>query len=419
MRGTTIATLTLGVLLGVALTAGGLYAWRGQIDNSTPQRAGAALSPGEGTQGDGHGESEHAEHERGDEEHGLIRLSPEAMLEADIEVAEARTGTLEEVLSLPGEIAPNADGLAHIVPRVGGIVRRVDKTLGDDVQAGEVMAVLESRELAEAKASYLAAQQRLPLAQAQVAANERLRDKGIVSELDMLAAQRELATAEIEMRAAEQKLHALGVTHEEIAALGEQDDMRLGLYELTAPFAGTVVDRHITLGESVTEETQCFVLADLTTVWVNVTVYAQDIARVTLGQPVEVRSDASQYVARGTISYLSPIIDETTRTATARVVLANDDRRWRPGAFVTATLFTASDGSRILVPNQAIQRIDNRLIVFVAEGEGFEPRTIEIGRQGPTHSEVSSGLSAGDRFVARGAFVLKSELGKGEAGHEH
>ncbi len=162
---------------------------------------------------DGHDENDdHGE----EDDHGLIRLSSAELDEFGIEVQTAIGGQIVGTLTLPGEIVLNADQVAHIVPRVPGIVKRVDKRLGDDVKPTEVMAVLESRELAEAKAEYLAAGQRLALAQATFASSETLKGKGIMPELDFLAIRRERDEARIEVRAAEYKLHALGLTDEEI-----------------------------------------------------------------------------------------------------------------------------------------------------------------------------------------------------------
>ncbi len=123
--------------------------------------------------------------------------------------------------------------------------------------------------------------------------------------------------------------------------------------------------------------------------------------------------------ATGTISYISPVVAEATRTATARVVMPNPDERWKPGMFVTARIVLATEPVRTLVPNDAIQTVDNKPIVFVPEEDGFAPRPVTVGRANKTHSQILAGLEPGDRYVMNGAFVLKAELGKGEGGHDH
>ncbi len=148
------------------------------------------------------------------------------------------------------------------------------------------MAVIESRELAETKAAYLAAKQRLALAKATLASAEELRAKRILPGLEYLGTKRDFDNAEIELRTVTQKLHALGLTPTEITAITQDQDkgVAFAVYELRAPAAGTVTEKHVTLGEVVENNSDVFVIADLSTVWANVTVYAQDTPRLRVGQ---------------------------------------------------------------------------------------------------------------------------------------
>jgi len=217
------------------------------------------------------------------EKEGVVHLSSEAVKEAGIALATAGGGELEQVLTLPGEIALNADRVVHIVPRVGGIVQRVDKTLGDQVRAGDVLAVLESRDLAEAKGAYLAAKQRLALAQVTLESAEGLRAKKILPGLEYQSIKRDFNNADIERRTAEQKLHALGLNAQEITRISQKESTSFSLYALRAPSDGTLIEKHLTLGEVVESNSDVFVIADLSTVWADVTVYAQDTSRIPCG----------------------------------------------------------------------------------------------------------------------------------------
>jgi membrane fusion protein, heavy metal efflux system len=353
------------------------------------------------------------------EKEGLVHLSQEAVKEAGIELATAGGGALEQVLTLPGEIALNADRVVHIVPRVGGIVQRVDKTLGDQVRAGEVLAILESRDLAEAKAGYLAAKQRIALAQVTLESAEGLRAKKILPGLEYQSIKRDFNNADIELRTAEQKLHALGLSTEEIAKISQKESASFSLYELRAPSAGTLIEKHLTLGEVVESNSDVFVIADLSTLWADVTVYAQDTPRITPGQSVHIQSEGFPLEATGKIAYISPLIDESTRTTRARVLIPNTDNVWKPGMFVSAQAVLKAEAVRVLVPNDAIQTVENQTVVFVPAGEGYKPQPVTVGRANATVSQILAGLEPGDRYVAKGAFVLKAELGKGEGGHEH
>jgi len=364
----------------------------------------------------GHSKEKNGEH--GHQERKLS-LSPEAVKEAGMTIATAASGEIEQTLNLPGELTLNADTVVHIVPRAAGIVQRVYKNLGDEVNTGEVLAVLESRELAETKAAYLAAKQRLSLAQATLASAEELKAKRILPGLEYLATKREFANAEIELQTVTHKLHALGLTPAEIAATNQDKSISFAVYELRAPAAGTVIEKHITLGEVVENNSDVFVIADLSTIWANITVYAQDTPRINVGQTVHLSAEGFAHEATATVSYISPVIAEATRTATARVLVPNPGRRWKPGTFVTARIVLGVESVRTLVPNDAIQLVENTPMVFVPKGDAFAPRPVTVGRANQTHSQILTGLEPGDRYVSTGAFVLKAELGKGEGGHDH
>lgn len=408
MKNVRIGQIIMGAGLGVVLGALGAR-W---LEHSESPWA----SAGDHAAREGHDvEHDDDEHEHED---GRVVLSEKAVRDSGIEVVAASSGQLEQTLTLPGEIVLNADKVAHIVPRVEGIVRRVEKNLGDDVQAGEVMAILESRELAEAKAGYLAAQQRLALAAANLKSAEELHTKRIMPDLEFLAIQKNAAEAEIELSAADNKLRALGVSEEQRKEL-PRHTAGLATYELRAPFAGTVVEKHCSLGEVLNGDTDAFVLADLSVVWVRISVYTRDMDRVRVGQAVEIRGDVAGTTARGTVCYVAPVASEATRTLYARVDLPNPQRRWRPGTFVTASIVLDSHEVPVVVPVDALQRIKSDRVVFVADGDGFEPRTVTVGRMNHTHAEITDGLTAGERYVAKGAVVLKAELGKREAVHEH
>lgn len=421
MRNVRIGQIIISLLLGGALGVGGLWWWEHGHAPWPTRATNAAHASGEDEHGHASGEAE-AAHGAGEDEHGNEEgpqvLSEKAIRQSGIEVAAAGGGELEQTLTLPGEVVLNADKVAHIVPRVGGIVRRVDKNLGDEVQAGEVMAILESRELAEAKAAYLAGQQRLALAEANLKSAEELHTKKIMPDLEFLAIQKAKAEAEIEFQSADNKLHALGVAEAQLEEMPKHA-ASLAMYELRAPFAGTVVEKHCSLGEVLSGELDAFVLADLSTVWVKITVYTQDMGRVRIGQAVQIRADGVGTTADGSVCYLAPVANEATRTLYARVDLPNTARQWRPGTFVTASVVFDRQAVPVAVPIDALQRVKSDSVVFVAEGKGFEPRTVTVGRTNHTRAEIIDGLKPGERYVVKGAVMLKAELGKSQAVHEH
>ncbi len=356
-------------------------------------------------------------HEQDHDHEELVLLSDEQLEEFGIVVDVAGPATLELEVKLAGEIVANADQVAHIVPRVPGVVREVKKRIGDHVQPDEVMAVLDSRDLATVKARFLAAHARHTLARATLEREESLWKKKVGSEQEYLEAKSLFEEAKIALREGKQALHALGLSEEDVLRLLEAPDTTLTRYEIRAPFGGEVIERHVVRGELLKEDSQAFVVADLGSVWVNLTVHQKDLPFIRVGQIVRVSPGRELGDVVGTISYFSPLVDEATRTATARVVLANEAGELRPGLFVSAAIVAEKLEAGIAVPKSAL--VESDTAVFVQTDKGFARRSVDIGRSDASHVEIVAGLSAGERYAAQGAFALKSELEKGSFGDGH
>jgi cobalt-zinc-cadmium efflux system membrane fusion protein len=354
------------------------------------------------------------------EEEQIVRLNEAETKQYGIEVSTAGAGSLESLISLPGEVALDADRVTHIVPRIPGVVRDVRRKLGDTVKKGEVIAVIDSRELADAKAEYLAGVERVKLAQAKYSREERLWKKKISAEQEYLDAKQALAEARISLRSSEQKLYALGLSSQHVKQLPGQPDHSLTRYEITAPFDSTVIEKHISLGEMLKEDSEAFVVADLSTVWVNLNVYQKDLGRIRSGQRVLIDLGGEEEEAEGHIAFVEPVVKGETRTALARVIVPNPDRRWRPGMFVTAKVLTENTKAAVVVPASAVQNLGDQPVVFVKTREGFEPRHVKSGRSTEEGVEILSGLSVGEKYASKGTLTLKAQVSKGEfGGHSH
>ncbi len=343
---------------------------------------------------------------------GTVRLTARQIKEFGIETAVAGPGTLQIEVVLPGEVALNADRVAHVVPRVSGVVREVRKNLGERVRRGEVMAVLESRELADSRATLLAARERVTLAQSNFAREERLWLKKISSEQDYIQAKNGLAEANIGLRTAEQKLRALGFTEDYLNQLSSRQDNAAVLYEITAPFDATVIEKHASLGEVLKEDSPAFVIADLSTVWVNLDIHQKDLPFVRVGQKAIISVGGALAEVAARVNFLEPIATETNRTIHARVVLPNAEGRYRPGLFVSGRVVIDDLKVAVLVPNDALVLVEGQSSLFVQEGDSFQLRAIAAGRNNGAFTEIVRGLEAGKTYVTKGAFTLKSELGK-------
>lgn len=190
-------------------------------------------------------------------------------------------------------------------------------------------------------------------------------------------------------------------------------------FELRTQLAGTVIAKDVSPGEFVSTERELFQIADLTHVWVDLDVYRRDFRRLRVGQSVRIDAGDGSPPAESPLAYLSPIGVASTQTLLARAVLPNPDRSWRPGLFVTAEVEVAASTVPVAVSVDALQRLRDWDVVFIAANGVFEAQPVELGRRDAAHVEIISGLTAGQRYVAAGSFILKAEAGKSGATHDH
>jgi cobalt-zinc-cadmium efflux system membrane fusion protein len=397
------AMLVVGLLMGQALNRSKVTAEDDVCAATCKEEQSHAQESPDGDTECAHREAAHA-HE------AMVTLHDSTLKLFGIESAQAGSGKIETYTVLPAEIALNEDRKAHVVPRIPGVVRSVAKSLGDKVHAGDVLAVIHSRQLADFKAGYLAARETLVLNETVFERERNLWEKKITAEQDYLTAKRDVAEARIVLRSAEQKLHALGFSEDDLKNLPTLPEESYIVYEITAPIDGTIIEKHITTGEVLGDDSETFIIADLSDVWVNVNISQKDLQKVKTGQKAVLRTDHFQ--GEGIVSYVSGVVDESTRTALARIVLANDSGQWRPGTFATAEIHTEEFDGRVVIPKDAAVMMENKPFVFLAKDEGFVPQEVQLGRTNGRFTEVLSGLEPGQRYVAKGAFTLKSELMK-------
>ncbi len=345
------------------------------------------------------------------EEEGKVELSAAQIKAAGITVAAAGPGRIKTSVALPGEIRFNEDRTAHVVPRLAGVVELVHADLGQLVKQGQILAVIASTGLSEQRSELLSAQRRLSLARSTYEREHTLWLEKISAEQDYLQARQVLQEAEIAVQNASQKLSALGASAAVSGALNR--------YEIRAPFDGMVLEKHIALGEAVKEDANIFVISDLSTVWAEIAVPAKDLNTVRVGGQVTVKASAFDASASGTITYVGALIGEQTRTAKARLTLANPAMAWRPGLFVTVEVVSGDADAAVTVASDAIQNIEDKPAVFIKLDDGFKATPVTLGRSDGKLTEISKGLPAGAAYAASGSFVLKSELGKAGASHEH
>ena len=392
-------------------------------EQPSPQTAIVAADAHHDDHADHEEHDDHEDHEDEGEHSDHVELSRDAAAEAGIRVSRAARAPLQESLSLPAELRFDADRIAAVSPQISGRIIRLTATEGDTVTSRATLAVLSSRELADLKAEYLTANTAEELARQALEREETLFSDRITSEADLQAARAALAAASATREGVENKLHAVGVSHGELERLSDAADGTLANVRLSAPIGGVIARRTATLGATVSADDPAapalFTIVDDRVLWADIAVYKQSTGSVQVGSLVVLKSESGTALAEGEIATVLPAIDETSRTATARMIVENPEGRLRPGQFVTADISVGDGESRLQVPSGAIVEVEGRTSVFVPTEDGFEPSVVVPGAEVGGQTVILSGLSAGDEFVSEGAFTLKAQLEKDAFGDDH
>jgi multidrug efflux pump subunit AcrA (membrane-fusion protein) len=460
-----------------------------------------------------------------------VTVTREQVDRLGIKTAVAVEGTIDREVHVPGEVVVNADRSSHVVPRAAGVVREVVKTMGDHVNAGDVLAWIESAELAKAKLDFYAKEAEVSCCEIELPRSEaifenvskliallkrgadpgektvreldglemgpyrgkllvagaeysaamkvherelRLREKGVSSEQELLVAETNLKQARagfqgaldtaryetlitfteainirqvavFEAVAAERELRLKGADDTMVEALRKLvpkgpslvpcacpdpdcaavkipavretlgGDERFAWYALRAPFAGTIIEKHIALGESIDASSEVFTVADLSSVWVDLAVSQSAISLVGEGAAVTIRLPSGGML-ESQIDFVSPTVQASTRTALARAVVDNEEGRVRPGSFIEAVIRTPSEKTSVIIPKASVQLVHDHPTVFVWSDGAFEVREIETGAEDGNRVAVTRGLAAGEKVAAANAFHLKAAYIKSSRG---
>lgn len=406
-----------------------------------------------------------------------VELSPEAMESAGIEIITVSGQRVASVLRVTGSVEVNQQQTQQVTPLVSGRVERVNVALGDVVRAGQTLAIIASPEVAEMRgklheaetrlalaeqnyqrvqraenrASVIQAKARLEEAEATLRRTQKLIETGAGAGKDLIAAEAayksakaeydyqsnisvnrdvqqaraEVETSKVEAMHLRNSLRALGVNvpENESASI----DHNTSSIALTAPISGSITERLVNAGAGIQSGSPMFTVSNLSTVWVIANVPESQVSLLSVGLPAEVRSATlgSQSLA-GRITYINPLLNEETRTALVRVEIKNPAQRLKIGMFVEVIFQTGDESAtadqEIVVPEDAVQRISDRAVVFIPkenEAGHFEAREVEPGGSVDGFRKIISGLKVGERVVTKGSFTLKTQLMKGEMGDSH
>lgn len=355
--------------------------------------------------------------EEEEEDHEIshsFAFTPQQIQENSIVIIEAAPGDLETLIRVPAKITMNADQIAYVYPKVPGIIISAKKNAGERVKEGEVLASVESRELAEAKTEYLGLVKKQKSASTALDREQKLYEKKITSAQDYQEAVAASEESLVNLLASQQKLRTLGLDDNDIKEIdgGNSEDLRV--YTLHSPINGIVIKRDATRGEYIGADHETYVVADLDNLWAELTIYPSDLPLIKKGQRVEFEN-APHIMA--IIQYVQPVINEDTRTASAIAKLNNPHPDWLPGTLVWANIHTGKQKAALVVPQQAVQKVEGQDCIFVRNADGFEMRQVSKGNCDDQKVEILSGLNPGERYASGNTFILKAEMLKETAEH--
>ncbi len=343
-----------------------------------------------------------------------LTLTSEEAARAGIKVEEVKPRLLAETITVTATIRPDADRLARVAARIEGRIVAVPAKLGDKVRVGQTLATLDSVAVGEAHAAWIEAQAELGIAEVDYKRAESLNAEEIIPRKDYLRAKADRDKAAAALRAAADRLRLLGGSP-------NASGTAVSAFAVTAPFAGTVIEKKATLGELASPSEPLFSVADLSRVWIQADLPESALAKVRVGADAKVTVPAyPNEVFGGRVGHIGASLAKDTRTVAARIEVANADGRLKPEMFATATLEVAGDKREaIALPDAAIVLMDGKPTVFVYAQGAYEAREVEPGERSGGRTVLKSGLLAGDQVVTSGTYALKARKLKSQLGHGH
>ncbi|WP_180160267.1 MULTISPECIES: efflux RND transporter periplasmic adaptor subunit [unclassified Acinetobacter] len=357
---------------------------------------------------DSDAEAEHAEE-------GELQLSAQQMIEQGIKIATAENGLVENIIQLPGKLAVNTDQQAHISPNFSGHVEQVSVALGQTVQKGQTLAVLSVPELIDQQANLRMAEANLDLSRQDYQREQKLWSQGISAKQDFQRAENAYRQAQISVQSTQSRLQALG------ANSGQN-----GRFIIRAPIAGVISQKDIVVGENVQLADQLFTIEQLKDLWLEFNLTHQYSAQLQTGQNVSFKINGSDQLYSAEVQSLTSKADVQTGRLVVRAKLKQQSAELRPNVMVNVLLADSGTKKALRVQKSAVQSIESKDSIFIVESElkgqvHLKAQALKLGQASSDGQwlEVISGLEAGQKYISQGSFLLKSELEKDEAGHEH
>ena len=361
------------------------------------------------------GEAKKSDAEAEHAEEGELQLTAQQMVGQGIKIATVENGLVENIIQLPGKLAVNTDQQAHISPNFSGHVEQVSVALGQTVQKGQTLAVLSVPELIDQQANLRMAEANLDLARQDYQREQKLWSQGISAKQDFQRAENAYRQAQISVQSAQSRLKALG------ANSGQN-----GRFIIRAPISGVISQKDIVVGENVQLADQLFTIEQLKDLWLEFNLAHQYSAQLQTGQNISFKINGSDQLYSAEVQSLTSQADVQTGRLVVRAKLKQQSAELRPNVMVNVLLADSGTKNALRVQKSAVQSIEGKDSIFIIESEQkgqvhLKAQALKLGQASSDGQwiEVISGLEAGQKYISQGSFLLKSELEKDEAGHEH
>jgi RND family efflux transporter MFP subunit len=340
-----------------------------------------------------------------------VELGPDDLKKAQVRTVHVDVRETSGTLRVPGIVNPDEYREVHVTPLVGGVIRQVPVELGDHVRRGQPMAVIFSSDLADAETGYLAMLAELEADHKKLERTQKLVKLGAASKQEEEDVTADHAAHEAHVRAALAKLQLLGASDRQIAALKQAEQIDAH-FSVPTPINGIVLTRTANPGLVTNMSQELFTVVDLSTVWVMASINEKDFSTIHVGTTAMVTAPAYPgRVWKGRVVYIQPQVDPNTRTAQARIEVANPDESLRLDMYMDVA-FMSAGGKGLTVPESAVQAIGEKQYVFlpVSDSEGsFAVRQVRLGPASNGFYPVLEGLKVNDEVVKDGSFILKAE----------
>lgn len=346
---------------------------------------------------------------------GVVKID-KSMIGEIITVKNVELSDISATLKTTGEVGPNQNRFVVVSPRMPGVAKEVFADWGDRVKKGQVLAILDSIELGQARADYKKAKAMLNLAKKNYQREKSLYRQNICSKKQFLEAETAYEQAQIELKALRERLKLMGLHENSMLNIPEGNVS--SLFTIVAPFDGTVIEKKVVVGELKDAFTPIVTISDLTHIWVWFDIYEKDITKVKRGNNVIISvASYPEEQFEGLVTYIGATVNEKTRTVKVRAEVDNCHEKLKPGMFAKVLLLVETGSSSPVVPEETVQTDGQKHFVFVPLKDGyFLRRDVTLSARIEGYVKVISGLSSNDRVVVKGGFLLKSEIMKEKFG---